>query len=141
MKRVVEQNLPEDSLTIIKIANSEKRVKLKWIKEGREFIYKSLLYDIVREKTTKDTILYYCIKDLEEQELIFNYQKITNIQNPISKDRNNNLNNLLSRLWQNYVCSIFQYSFAKNYSVISFYPKKYNLLSSLKEIPTPPPQI
>ena len=74
IKRMIRQDLHEEDLSLISV-NSFTVSELEWIKENREFRYRGELYDVVRKEISGNNIIYHCIKDTKEKELIGNYTK------------------------------------------------------------------
>lgn len=66
IKHRIKQNVSDDELVLISIANDN---CLTWTKPNKEFRYKGEMYDIVSQETKEDMILYYCIHDFKESKL------------------------------------------------------------------------
>ena len=97
IKEKIESSLSEDQLEIITIKTDEEN-QIEWVREGKEFIYKNKMYDVVRKKEKDNTIKYFCLNDKKEEELFANLDDIVR-KNP---QNDKNIKNILSKVVNNY---------------------------------------
>lgn len=70
----IKENIFKQPLKQISIPN--KNVKnLKWERVDKEFWYENNLYDIVRSEIQNEMTTYFCIQDIAETELSYEFQK------------------------------------------------------------------
>jgi hypothetical protein len=50
---------------------------ISWIKPGKEFSYNGELYDVVKSRIEGEDVVYYCLKDTKEKELIARFGRKT----------------------------------------------------------------
>lgn len=67
MKMTIRQGLPEEKLFILSFSEG---AKLDWTRKGHEFRYNNQMFDVVKQKTIKGRIIYWCINDEEEEQLL-----------------------------------------------------------------------
>lgn len=67
IKKKIKASVPEDELHIVIV--NESSDELEWVREGKEFIYKGKMYDIVRSEYKDGMIIYSCIDDVQESRL------------------------------------------------------------------------
>jgi hypothetical protein len=116
----IKQSVPDDELVLIKIAVTD-IPSLNWTKLDKEFRYKGEMYDIVRQKTKEDMILYYCIHDFKENKLFVNLHE--HIQKHIADNpkQRKKAENMLKKLTKDY----FSHVLTINNSPISPQDLKY----------------
>ena len=68
IKSQLKQQIPESRLHIVTIKETDARL-LEWEREGKEFRYKGMMYDVVRTEKQEGTVTYYCLTDVEESRL------------------------------------------------------------------------
>lgn len=71
IRQMIKEGVPEDKLVTFSFCGTirEKPVAgFRWTKKN-EFRYKGEMYDIVREETAGDSIVYHCIHDVKESGL------------------------------------------------------------------------
>ncbi len=72
IKHLVEQQIPNNYLHKIIINHPN---QIRWTKKDKEFWYQGFMYDIVRSEKHNNAIMYYCIQDRAESDLVKNFQK------------------------------------------------------------------
>lgn len=83
MERHIRRRTSSDGLTIIAIHKTEKQL-LEWM-EPHEFRYKGMMYDIVQEESSGDSIYYHCVADYKEAALLAKWERtIQEEQEPLS---------------------------------------------------------
>jgi hypothetical protein len=70
MELKIKENLQEELLVKFTFPVGEKNMDLKWEKEGKEFLYKGNLYDVVKTISANDSTTYICLLDKDEQMLV-----------------------------------------------------------------------
>lgn len=48
---------------------------IQWEKEGKEFMLNGKLYDVISSKKTKSSIVFKCISDAKEDQVVYSYLK------------------------------------------------------------------
>jgi len=140
MAENIEGFVPESELDIV--VTSKDSHEIEWVKKGKEFRYRSNLYDVVKIKESKDQIKYYCIKDLKETNLV-------NLMNSLIKKEKEQHKNPLSshtrkssKIWffEDGISQVLKRSYHSNR--LNFY--KYQepfMLNLYLDKATPPPQL
>lgn len=134
----IKQGVSESDLTIFKITPENKN-QIIW-ENNDEFIYKGTLYDVVYTQIIdQNTKVYHCLSDLQETNLIANYDKDLE-KNGKNKGRRRNSPRFLK-----FIPEVLPNTFAndalfsKMNGVANFkYLKSYNPL--YLEISSPPPK-
>ena len=143
IKSKILGNLDEKELVLIKFLShpDQQQYKLFHWKEENEFEYNGNMFDVVKQYSVNDTIYYYCINDLKENELFGNLNVQVD-QNMASSTMANNLIKLFkltvdqSYLFSFSIDNLVQASKATYCSCIT-----PGLLPVQQEIDTPPPEI
>lgn len=76
MRRKLEGTSEDKALTKLTFSLKGKSEKVEWKEEGKEFRYKDEMYDIVKTVMHKDSITYLCLRDEDEENLIYNFSKL-----------------------------------------------------------------
>lgn len=63
----INGEIPFHELTKIKFAKND---KIEWLRIGKELRYQNQVFDVVKYKTINDEIVYWCVEDDKENELI-----------------------------------------------------------------------
>jgi hypothetical protein len=135
IRKEIRSRISKEYLTRICIPVSNKTA-IRWIKENKEFVYNQDLYDIVSIEVKNDAVVYYCINDLKEKQIIKDFEKISkNKVNAPSSKTQLNINLLLILFFQ---------SPENSYSDV---PKEFRFpelfhfyISAIKDILSPPPE-
>jgi hypothetical protein len=142
IKSVIKEGMALKDLSLIKIHISKYSPDenlLSW-KEENEFLYKGNMYDVVRQEAHYDTIYYYCINDLKENELFSgldkqvndqmnNHAKSGNYHKIFKFDKDNNF------LKQHLRLNISDFKLSKE-----FYSSEVKYLSVYPDKDSPPPK-
>lgn len=72
IKQEIKKGISEKDLTSITVS-SENENELIW-KDHEEFSYKGMMYDVVHVEILNKTTIYHCISDIQENNLIAQYQ-------------------------------------------------------------------
>ncbi len=137
MKNYIDNNICLENMTIFDF-NKTKFINIKWKEENKEFYYENEMYDVITiNKNQHGNIRVYCVKD-ERETLLFNdfYEQIQHNSSPIS-DRNQNSIMFTIDL---YLFFILQLNLYINNSTFIFAKYSYNLITYIKDIPSPPPK-
>jgi len=87
MKVKLEEQLPDDELSIISFAASE---KIHWVRKGKEFLHQGKMYDVVRKIDDGSQTVYYCIDDRKETQLVSMMEDM--LKDNMKKDKNTSSN-------------------------------------------------
>lgn len=63
----INEEIPPRELTKIKFSKNE---KIEWLRIGKELRYRNQVFDVVKYKAINDEIVYWCVEDEEENELM-----------------------------------------------------------------------
>lgn len=140
IKTILKKKVPEKDLHVISF--SLKQVKdIDWEEKDKEFRHQGTMYDIVKRRSTNDSIFYYCINDKQETRLFAHLDKLINKQLDNDKSPNGRAAKNLFK-----VLSSIKYISNKNFSFITTdISETCNFIYSIycfpvvMEIPTPPP--
>jgi hypothetical protein len=97
MKALIKSGLNEEALEKVVVPNgdiSTERFGFRLLDEGKEFMYKGKLYDIVKSSTDGKNTVFYCINDKNEERLfanLYEHIKQNNEPNTPAKNHSNNL--------------------------------------------------
>ena len=83
IKEQLHNNLKEDEMELISLTDNANQIY--WMEDGKEFLYKGEMYDVVKSKTIAGKTILYCVNDKKEKELIDNYNNVT--KNNSTKDK------------------------------------------------------
>lgn len=72
LKEEMKEKIAEyhDEKNLICISYSDNAKEIVWEREGKEFFFKTRLYDIVRTENIKGKVFFYCVNDEKEHKLI-----------------------------------------------------------------------
>lgn len=70
IKRRIKSAIPESELHTLTFLSPETDVE--WVREGKEFIFGTRMYDVVHKKIKGDSTVFQCINDKEETVLFAN---------------------------------------------------------------------
>ena len=76
VKAQLTLGLPESSLD--KIENNS---NISWVEKGKEFLFNGTLYDIVTTKQVNGKMVFYCLNDQKEKQLLKNAVKAVEASN------------------------------------------------------------
>ena len=91
IKHQIRAGLNEEDLTVFNLSGQNEKLFL-WIKPGKEFRYQGEMYDVVKTREEEQGIVYYCICDVKEKQLIAKY----NFTHNPGKDTARQIRRLLS---------------------------------------------
>jgi hypothetical protein len=74
IRQEIRNGLKEDDLSLIIVSINEVS-GISWIESDKEFRYQGDMYDVVKIKIHNQKKYYYCIRDINEKQLIANYNK------------------------------------------------------------------
>lgn len=138
IKTLLKESVPENELCVITIPVKELK-DIDWKRDGKEFKHNGTMYDIVRYKTEKDVIHYYCVNDQQETQL-FVYleetvnQQMNNDKSPIGKTAKN-----LLKLFKYIPCENVMLVLVNNSLQSTVFDYCFFYSPVFIEIPTPPP--
>ncbi len=139
MLQHIKSNLPDSELTHIEITFQNKN-ELHW-KEANEFEYKGTMYDIVKMEKDNGHIVYHCIADQREMELLQQLEIQINKDKSTKNSKNNLAKNLLKvipKVEHSVDDEIAKVHVPKN----QISTATYTLYNSLKpELYIPPPKV
>ena len=140
VKHQIIAGVKKTDLHLIKLTASDS-AKLYW-KHAKEFKFEGYMYDIVERKHQNDTTYYWCWKDYAETALEKELkEKVSQLftQHPDKDTKNNQLQRFFKSLCigQTIETKLQQFSFLPK----TFFHYQYPHSSSVKNIPTPPPQV
>jgi len=128
-------NISETELEIIVLEDNTDHIK--WEKEGKEFALHGELYDVAKIKKQKGKTLLYCINDKKEKQLLHDYSKALKSTTQPSKSGKNAVSFQLPDFLNASIERAVVFSIVSNKKIFDF---NTALLSSDKEIHTPPPK-
>lgn len=136
----IMNNIPENELTVFSFHPESKEFnKIEWI-DDMEFRYNGQLYDVVNQLTNTDgTIHYYCLNDIEEEDLLNNLDK--HIQNHVSNNGSSKKSNndTSKKMVDDYIFQYIGFSFASSFKIISYQYLHSGFNNRAEDVPTPPP--
>lgn len=140
MKTLLKKGVPENELHVIKFPVNKVN-EIEWKKEGKEFRFKESMYDVVKFEIESDTIIYYCVNDVQETRLFAHLEEIINQQIDNDKSPAGRAAKSLFKIFKtlNY---LHTENFIFNPDSSSFTPTfVYARVNSFifLEVPTPPP--
>ncbi|MCX7953766.1 MAG: hypothetical protein N3A01_01090 [Bacteroidales bacterium] len=103
--------------------------KLLWIEAYKEFIYKDMMYDVIKIETKNSKKYIYCISDKKEKSLIKEFQESQKKENKIDDTKK-------FHLFFQYLNSLINIEYA--FENINTFIKKLPL--NFLQFPTPPPE-
>ena len=135
IKEKILSQLKEEELKIISASDNHQQIY--WEEEGKEFLFKGEMYDVVKTKIVNGKVMLYCINDKKERELVDNYNLITKHNSSSDKKGKNTIDNSFNLfVYQDETTgkSCFTY-LSNNFSFINF-----NLPENLIDNISPPPK-
>ncbi len=133
IKQEIRKGINEEELSIFVIPINEVE-NIKWTKKDKEFIYKGLMYDVVKSKIVNNKKYYYCINDSKEEELISYYTR--------HRRRKNKLLIILKKVLNNkYLPEEHIVNTVIHKTDFNFYDYKKLYKSVYLETLSPPPQV
>ncbi len=135
IKEKILRELKDDALETICL--NENHQQIYWEDEGKEFLFKGQMYDVVKTKIINGKVVLYCLNDKKEKELIDNYNLITKHNSSSDKKGKNNVDNSIN---------LFVYQDEKNYDQYYTIAKNNfpyyisHLTESLEDNISPPPK-
>lgn len=140
IKSQIKLQLSTSDLTTIVINKAEKKAIL-WEEENKEFYHKGALYDIVKSSETRDSIIYHCINDKQEEILFDNLEEHINryvTTDEFAKNRSAKklINPSIKLYFVNSVSLVCEYCYVDTI----FSSKQPTYTSAVIEINSPPPE-
>ncbi|MFD2244619.1 hypothetical protein [Pontibacter ruber] len=140
IKNQIKQRIPADELHVIAVSINEQG-KLDWKREGKEFLYKGSMYDVVKTETKDDTVFYYCITDVEETQLFAMLDQLVKEHLAHSK-KHNSAKKLLKSFYKKFYDNKYVVRITVPVVNYSFLPPVDESLQSLAlDIASPPPRL
>ncbi|MBS1622243.1 MAG: hypothetical protein JST10_15350 [Bacteroidetes bacterium] len=99
IKQQIKKEIPAGELHKIVFDTSEEP---DWEREGKEFLYRGQMYDIVKKEIAGEKIIYYCISDEEETVLFAQLDNIVRAQMENKNTSAKDLSEILTALSQAY---------------------------------------
>ena len=75
MQTLINSTNKSSKIQKLKFTRFEYDTKLNW-KEENEFEYKGMMYDVERVEIKSNCVIVYCLRDVTEEMLISNYEKL-----------------------------------------------------------------
>lgn len=143
IKRRIKNAIPETQLHSITV-RSETDPTLKWIREGKEFRYRGMMYDVVRQQKNDSSITYHCINDMEETLLFAELDQ--KVQQQMDHQDNGGTGILAKKILKAISANLYLNASYPNinqplYYLIHESGYKDHLTAPAREILTPPPQV
>jgi hypothetical protein len=88
IEAAIHNNLTEKEMETISYTDNYKNIF--WEEEGKEFLFKGEMYDVVKSAVVKGKKLLYCINDKKEKELIEKYSALTKNNSGNNKKQKSN---------------------------------------------------
>lgn len=141
VKHRIKQNVSDDELVLIPISIADNN-SLTWTKPNKEFRYKGEMYDIVRQETKKDMILYYCIHDFKESKLFSDLDEYVQRHIADNPKQRKKAENLLKKVTKDYFFQVLIINNAPKSSQNLKYKKYLQAYNSIcLDVLTPPPKL
>ncbi len=138
IKNQIKQRIPSEELHVLAVSKSE---KIDWKREGKEFLYKGTMYDVVKTEKKDDTVLYYCITDVEETQLFAMLDQLVKEHLAHSK-KHNSAKKLLKNFYKKFYDNKYVIRITLPVIKYSFLPPVNESLQFLTlDIPSPPPRL
>lgn len=141
IKYRIKQNISDDELVLISISITDDKC-LTWTKPNKEFRYKEEMYDIVRQETKEDMILYYCVHDFKESKLFSDLDG--HVQRHIADNpkQRKKAENLLKKVTKDYFFQVLIINNSHRASQNLKYKKYLQAYNSIcLDVITPPPKL
>ena len=136
MKALLRSNPPLDKLVIIKVSNEKKGYQRI---DKYEFMLKGKMYDIIKEETRNDTIVFHCINDTKEDELIASFSGLIN-DNTNNSGLLKNLKQIFNFMFLGAFIEEKQSKHLNFYSIFNHYLFDEDYKSIVLDVTTPPPR-
>jgi hypothetical protein len=140
VKQRIKEGLPPEQLQVLSFSLQEASA-LDWKKEGHEFRYQGMMYDVVRVKLEQNRVLYHCITDMQEEglfegldELVQEYMTRSSKQKELKRLAKN-----LSKVYQ-VVKTTHRLEFSQANLPVDFH-YQFSLSTFWQDIPVPPPKL
>jgi hypothetical protein len=127
------KGLRDDELTLISVPLNGSN-GISWIKPGKEFMFKGQMFDVVKTATKQHEKIYYCLRDAKEKQLISRYLKTHKTKSESEKKLKSGV--ALQFCIPQMIRIQGAYPTALSYR-LNYFP----LLTSVSEIPSPPPRL
>lgn len=135
IKEKILSQLKEEELKIISVSDNHQQIY--WEEEGKEFLFKGEMYDVVKTKTVDGEVMLYCINDKKERELVDNYNLITKHNSSSDKKGKNTIDNSFNLfVYQDETTGESCVKYLSN----NFYSINFNLPENLIDNISPPPK-
>lgn len=141
LEQRMRSGIPDEDLVLIKIAGSEKQDHNFRHINRHEVLFDGMRYDIVRQESTPDAILFYCVSDEEETRLFSRFLEIFDGSDPDHSEKGNH-RDLLLRLLESMSCMAeFDHCVQTAFRAAKMIPAyHFGLKTCEVEQPYPPPQ-
>jgi hypothetical protein len=140
IKQTLKKGVSANELHVFKVNINETASKFKW-ENHKEFWFEGNIYDVVSKKQIQDTLIYYCINDLQEKHLFerlneYVHKALTTNNHSSSKNKV-----VLIKPIQLFYHQSQKYIFREHGINISFaIPNDYQTWVYI-DVPTPPPKL
>lgn len=140
VKNQLKQQIQENKLHLITIKETE-AWKLDWEREGKEFRYKGMMYDVVRTEKQEGAVSYHCISDVEESHLFAMLDLL--VQEHLAHSKKNNT---AKKLLKNFLDKLFIDKYSIEIKLLqavtlTILPFKESLQSLALDVIAPPPKL
>ena len=139
VQKEILSGLPETAF--IPVCFEDNESVIKWDEEGKEFSLNGEMYDVAITKMENGKTIFYCLPDKKEEQLLSNYSKTVEAsseQNPAGK----NQRIIKFHLPDLFVSAMNQKTDDKNSFISSeYFNVTPGIISSIKKIITPPPEL
>jgi len=141
VKAQIEIGVSQENL--VKIIVTEDNISQLNFKEEHEFEYKGMMYDIVKKDSVSEKMtVYYCIADVEETNLLADFEKSLKKETKPTGESDNTAQLLVNLLSKVYLLTHHNFSFYHHFPTQQYqlaYTKEYNS-PHLHKIFSPPKQ-
>lgn len=132
VKEKIISGLKEEELEVILLTD-----EISWKDDGKEFLYRGEMYDIVKAKTTKGKVLLYCINDKKEKALVDHYNHLTKHNSFPGKKGKNIVDNQFNLIINDIFNPVVTNTATKNHFIWYDSRLKENIIL----LDTPPPRM
>ncbi|WP_153796353.1 hypothetical protein [Foetidibacter luteolus] len=138
IKQQIKRDVPVRELTAIHISRDGKD-ELEWFEEGKEFHYHNMMYDVVKTEQSADSIVYYCINDVQEKSLFAFLDKM--VQDHLAHSKKLGSLKSLEKVWLPLIVPAASED-TRHFDHLATLPSYYkNLYQSVSlDMPAPPPK-
>lgn len=137
IKQKIKNSVPGNELAVITV-DRHNRGELIWLEEGREFLYRNQLYDVVRLETKGDATVFYCINDTQEEQLFAELDKHVRGQMETNSSDHKHSHEYTVK---NYFTESMQVHFFIDFTAVDFPSFSEALPESFSKNFVPPPEI